>query len=59
LADYNVQKDSTLHLVLRLLEQPQPIPALGPLGAIATSLLLFIAGLRRLRRRPEGPPQGN
>jgi large subunit ribosomal protein L40e len=54
LADYNVQKESTLLLRLRPLQE-QAIPALGTVGAVSTALLLTLVSFRRLRRRTEGP----
>lgn len=46
LADYNIQKESTLYLVLRI-EEPKSIPTLSLWGFFLLTTLLAIFGLRR------------
>jgi ubiquitin len=53
LGNYNIQKESTLDLVLR---EPVPIPALPAVGLLLLSVLLAAMARRRLSRRSE--PQG-
>ena len=50
LADYNIQKESTLHLVL--IDNPQSVPTLSGWGTMLMSGLLALAALVNLRRRP-------
>lgn len=49
LSDYNIQKESTLHLVL--IDNPQSVPTLSGWGTILMSGLLALAALVNLRRR--------
>lgn len=53
LADYNIQKESTLNLVLR---EPVPIPTLPAGGLFLLSVLL--AAIARRRLSPRSEPQG-
>ena len=53
LADYNIVRESTLHLVLRIRPTPtdvQSVPALSPAGLLATTALVGL-GVVLLRRR--------
>ena len=48
LADYNIQKESTIHLQVLA----DAVPALGPAGTATLSVLLLLIGSYRLGRRP-------
>mgnify|MGYP001069235416 FL=1 len=50
LADYNIGKDSTLHLVLRLPPQVSAVPALSSIGIGATALALGLGAVLQRRR---------
>lgn len=52
LSDYNIQRESTLHLVLRLVEI-QSVPALSSMGLLATTLLVGVSAFinRRIKRK--------
>jgi ubiquitin len=54
LANYNIQKESTLHLVPKRLMQA--VPGLGTLGVTAIFLTLLLTGFRLMRPRPEISP---
>jgi large subunit ribosomal protein L40e len=52
LADYNIQKESTLYLALRLRVE---VPALGELAALVLMTSLLLAGAHLLGRRTTAP----
>ncbi len=46
LSDYNIQKESTLHLVLRT-----PVPGVGPTGQVLLGAAMLALGAQAWRRR--------
>lgn len=52
LDDYNIQKEATLHLVLRLREQEtiQAVPLLTPVGLVMTAGAVVLGALCRRRK---------
>lgn len=52
LQDYNIQKEATLHLVLRLREQEtiQAVPLLTPVGLVMTAGAVVLGALYRRRK---------
>jgi hypothetical protein len=50
LADYGIEKESTLHLFI--VAPAHPVPTLSAYGAAGATLLLLLADLHRLRGRP-------
>jgi large subunit ribosomal protein L40e len=58
LAGYNVQKESTLDLVLKLRSQPSPVPLLSRgMGVVLVEMLGLVA-LLALNRRRRPVPRG-
>lgn len=54
LSDYNIQQDSTLHLVLGLATSTSPIPVFGQAGVLMTAGLVTLAGLIQRRQTLQG-----
>lgn len=58
LGDYNIQRDATLHLVLRLPGDSTPaVPTLAPVGLGAMSAVVGLAAVLLRRRLRITPPQ--
>jgi ubiquitin len=50
LGDYNIQRESTLHLVLRT-----PVPGLGPAGQLVLAAVMLALAAEAWRRRARAP----
>jgi len=57
LADYDIQKESTLRLVLRSNSEIASVPALSPSGLVLTAVGLGWITLIRRRGQPQQPPR--